>query len=1229
MKQGNIYSQDKKNSITTAQTQITNASSQYSSLQQDFQSPSSNQSLSQKQKSQNNIIKLPLINSPNNKPSLNLKQASSTQAEQNVFKTSYDSKIKILVKDPNKPSNELIQKSGISLKNVQKLQESSSNLQARTKSKSNPSQAINTIQQQQNQQAYESKSLNLNQMNLQKLNTNPQHKYQNEKLAAKDKQIKQSPQDYSKGLNQVSQKQQEQIGKSQNQVDQNFDDLTIPKRGFNQKNQKNEIEKKQIQLNSQLSQNTQKSKKLSQKFEQLYNTEDSEENQPQGQFILEFKELNKKYNLIFIVSKDMRVVIEDYNQPDSKKLEQYIFNLQQDLTKLIQEIQRNEEVLQSTQIPLSRKIKLQNLNINSLTDFFFQIISNPSSRKVFFIFLNINIKNLVCSQQENQQYLLACLEQNISKVDKAKDDSNDRYQFLELLGKGGQGEVWLYYDQTDKKTIVFKKFFKGFQDSFQQEKEILEKIKFSKICPPIISYNDKNFIIQSEKGELSLQQFDNYIKQNNLVLYQQSELLYILKQLVIFIKHLQEKFNIFHCDIKPDNIVLISISYQTFEIKLIDFGGSIDCIQDYPGCYTPAFANPDILNLQEEQITNYICIEGELYCIARSVCKLALKDPSMKTFCERSFSDSLCKIDDQYKELKQILQKILKKELRTCDQVLYEIEKNNQVSENIKDFQDIVKKVQQEKLQQTQNNLQKDYLLQKVDFYEQMYAYKKGVQTIKTLLNKYANEFTDDEKKDLIMKQTRFEIEVQGIQDLSNIIQNNNKLMGENVKYFELLLMVAQKNTNIDLIINKSKEIAKNMPKKISNEAFIINDIIASLLERKCFFEKAIEYRITNIQIARILTDKQIPLYIPSTQLAVCYEQVGMLDKAYENYMLALQNAQNAVSSDNTNLANAYQNISIFFKNINSFQQAEEYQKKSLELRKKGTPDYYNSLSSLASIKEKLGYYSEAIKICEESLLNLRKLLGSDHINVGYVLNNMSLCQQKMGDIKNALNYCLESYEILKLHLGEKHNFIATCLGNLGDYYRELQQYPQALEYAQKSLKINEEISGKDSLYTSNSLEKIGLIHYQLKEYEKAIENLEKSLKIKKEHSQRNKSIGKTHQEVGNQGTQDYQISVCLNNLALAYEGLFHDDKSLELQLESLEIKNSIFQNDNHPSLAISLGNIGMTYYKLERYEESVKYLQKSLKILQQQDTNPQAKQVYESQLKKSFEKIQSLKKPR
>lgn len=74
--------------------------------------------------------------------------------------------------------------------------------------------------------------------------------------------------------------------------------------------------------------------------------------------------------------------------------------------------------------------------------------------------------------------------------------------------------MWLYYDTEEKKTIVFKKHFPGYYDSYATEKRILEKLKGSNICPPLINCDDDNMVIQSEKGEISLSQYDDYIKQN-------------------------------------------------------------------------------------------------------------------------------------------------------------------------------------------------------------------------------------------------------------------------------------------------------------------------------------------------------------------------------------------------------------------------------------------------------------------------------------------------------------------------------------------------------------------------------------------------------------------------------------------------------------------------------------------------------------------------------------------
>ncbi len=53
-------------------------------------------------------------------------------------------------------------------------------------------------------------------------------------------------------------------------------------------------------------------------------------------------------------------------------------------------------------------------------------------------------------------------------------------------------------------------------------------------------------------------------------------------RLLQFIKEL-ESVGVFHCDIKPSNIVLVKKDINEYDIKLIDFAGAVLDINDYPG----------------------------------------------------------------------------------------------------------------------------------------------------------------------------------------------------------------------------------------------------------------------------------------------------------------------------------------------------------------------------------------------------------------------------------------------------------------------------------------------------------------------------------------------------------------------------------------------------------------------------------------------------------------------
>jgi hypothetical protein len=54
---------------------------------------------------------------------------------------------------------------------------------------------------------------------------------------------------------------------------------------------------------------------------------------------------------------------------------------------------------------------------------------------------------------------------------------------------------------------------------------------------------------------------------------------------------------------------------------------------------------------------------------------------------------------------------------------------------------------------------------------------------------------------------------------------------------------------------------------------------------------------------------------------------------------------------------------------------------------------------------------------------------------------------------------------------------------------------------------------------------------------------------------------------------------------------------ALECLKESLELKRSTIPS-NHPSIAVTLGNIAVMYCKLEKYDEALKNFNESLKVI-------------------------------
>ena len=142
---------------------------------------------------------------------------------------------------------------------------------------------------------------------------------------------------------------------------------------------------------------------------------------------------------------------------------------------------------------------------------------------------------------------------------------------MKTIGKGGYGDVSLYYDKISKKEVVIKKITKSGKDEeekFNREVIAMKNLKCTNSVEYYDHYSDNDFyyivmekcdedlrsLMERYKGGLS----DSIIKNILLQLNKVFKIMYSKKMI--------------HRDLKPENILIKHISQDNFIIKLADFG---------------------------------------------------------------------------------------------------------------------------------------------------------------------------------------------------------------------------------------------------------------------------------------------------------------------------------------------------------------------------------------------------------------------------------------------------------------------------------------------------------------------------------------------------------------------------------------------------------------------------------------------------------------------------------
>ncbi len=253
-----------------------------------------------------------------------------------------------------------------------------------------------------------------------------------------------------------------------------------------------------------------------------------------------------------------------------------------------------------------------------------------------------------------------------------------------------------------------------------------------------------------------------------------------------------------------------------------------------------------------------------------------------------------------------------------------------------------------------------------------------------------------------------------------------------------------------------------------------------------------------------ILEKKYLSLLADAlNNIGVYYMNQGDIQKGLEYYLKSLKNQEKI--GDKKGVATSLSNIGLVYKKRGDIQKALEYNFKSLKIYeelgtstdkvlanagKKGMGGSFNNIGVIYKNQKDLSgaleYYNKSLKIREE--------MGNKQ-GVASTLSNIGVIYKIQGDLQNALQCHFKSLKIREDI--EYKRGIANSLNNIGTIYQIRGDFQIALQYHFKSLKIKEELRRRKGV--AGSLNNIGAIYLELNELGKAKEYAHKSIEIARE----------------------------------------------------------------------------------------------------------------------------------
>lgn len=367
---------------------------------------------------------------------------------------------------------------------------------------------------------------------------------------------------------------------------------------------------------------------------------------------------------------------------------------------------------------------------------------------------------------------------------------------------------------------------------------------------------------------------------------------------------------------------------------------------------------------------------------------------------------------------------------------------------------------------------------------------------------------------------------------------------------------------------------------------------LSLLLEQQGKFGEAERMAQRGLEIRERVLEQDHPDIAESLHgLARIYHKQVKLKEAEPLYKRALEIREKVLGSNHPDVAQSLNSLGILYYVQKKFDEAENNYKRALTIRETvlgpDHPDIGRSLNSLASLYLWLRRFDEAEPLYRRALAIREKTLGPVHPDVATCFYNIALLFYYKGNYEEAEKHYTQALDIQRQSLGENHPDVASTLESLATIFHLRGDYDKALSYYRRALAIEEKAFGTNNPELASALHNMGLLYTEIGEFDTAEKLIKRALEILE----------------GTFGSDHVRVTDSLAHLGYVYSRTERFNKAEDVYRRALTIREKELGSE-HPKLSKILNGLGLIYDKWAQYDKAEQFFLRALDICKK---NPEA----------------------